>query len=94
MPEMQARWEKQRQAREDRANRQLSTTEAAIEVRVTPAQIRQWAEPAVTSTQSDDPAAISSTAAATSMPRNVKCGQGPASLPAELERIHPSVTGV
>lgn len=43
MPEMQVRWEKQRQAREDRANRQLSTTEAAIELRVTPAQIRQWA---------------------------------------------------
>ena len=43
MPEMQARWEKQRQAREDRANHQLSTTEAAIGVPVTPAQIRQWA---------------------------------------------------
>lgn len=43
MPEMQVRWEKQRQAREDRANRQLGTTKAAIELRVTPAQIRQWA---------------------------------------------------
>ena len=43
MPEMQVRWEKQRRAREDRANRQLSTSEAAIELRVTRAQIRQWA---------------------------------------------------
>lgn len=43
LPVLQARWEKQQRAREDRADRQLSTTEAAAELQVTAAQIRQWA---------------------------------------------------